>query len=85
MMNIFQLISNLCFNFSTVSLSRCVDGGVNASGARQNAGPVIPRNTGSGLSVSTVIFSRYIDALEGKGDMNTKNRWSGKEGSEQSK
>jgi hypothetical protein len=46
-----------------VYLSMCFDGGVNASGARQKDGPVIPRKMGSGRIVSIFILSLYLESL----------------------
>lgn len=44
-------------------LSKCIVGGVKACGAKQKAGPVIPRNTGSGRSVSIVNRSFHCEKL----------------------
>jgi len=49
--------------FSAVSLSIFLVGGVNASGAKQIDGPVMPRNTGNGRIVSNVIRSVYLETL----------------------
>jgi hypothetical protein len=61
--------SILRLNFSAVFLSKWLDGGLNASGARQNEGPVMPKNTGNDLIVSIVIFARYLENLAMKNTM----------------
>jgi len=52
-----------CETFSAVFLSIFLDGGVKALGAKQSDGPVMPRKTGRGRTVSSVTRSVILEAL----------------------